>query len=528
MNRTRRLTRVLAAAGILGLVIMLGNPAYSQAQVPGTQPIPVTIGWDQETLNGLNAINNFRAQQNPPLPPLQVDAVLQYAAAWEANDQMTNGQCFGQSGNPNGPEYYPYAPATMSALATCPHTDSLGRSPGQRLAAFGYTSSASENANFGGGDNAPVRITQGQVAYQGWYDMPDPDASGNPTYAHRLNLIGTQWRVVGLAKQCDVFGHRCFWVFNPGVCLMQAFVPPSGPNPPLPPNRAPACAGTGAVTLPPATLQPPTAPTFTGTWTVDNLHAPTPTVNAILNLTQTGNQVTGTYSYTQPCGPHTGTLTGTVSADRLTISIDETGCNPAFSGGDSGMSVRLSGDGQRIIGGSFWNGTRTGSTPAAAAPTPAPTAAAPTPGPSPTAAAPTTAPAATAVATPTATAGGGQCAATPITVGQTINGTLSPADCPAHDGPDRFSDRYSFNGTAGQSVVIGVNSTDFDSSIYLLGAGGAVLAENDDSGGSTNSRIPETGDGFALPAAGTYTIEVTSFSPGAVGAYTLTFAAGGQ
>ena len=83
----------------------------------------------------------------------------------------------------------------------------------------------------------PVSITKGQTAYHGWYALTDPNANGNPTYAHRLNMIAPQWRVVGLAEQCDVFLHRCFWVFNPRTCLMQPFTPPNGgPNPPIPQN----------------------------------------------------------------------------------------------------------------------------------------------------------------------------------------------------------------------------------------------------------------------------------------------------
>jgi uncharacterized protein YkwD len=368
----RFLFRLMAVVGVLGTVA-LQNPASSYAQAAGTTPIPVSIGWNQETLNGLNAINNFRAQQNPPQEPLQVDAALQYAAAWEVNDQMTNGQWFGQRASQQQPNYYPYAPLTSSPLSSCPHTDSLGRDPLTRIAAFGYTGGTSENANFGASDTTPTSITKGQNAFQGWYDLADPDANGNPTYAHRKNLIDPQWRVVGLAEQCDAFGHRCFWVFDPGTCLMQAFTPSTGaPNPSIPQdpqNPVPACAGAGTpVQLPAATLQPPAVPSFTGTWTVDNFDGGVG--GGPISLTQTGNQVTGMFSSTDPSGcAVNGTLTGTLNVDVLTFSTNYT---PACVPGNSGETLRLVEDGQSFVGvGIRWDGIRSAG---AAAPTPAPVA----------------------------------------------------------------------------------------------------------------------------------------------------------
>jgi hypothetical protein len=53
-----------------------------------------------------------------------------------------------------------------------------------------------------------------------------------------------------------------------------------------------------------------------------------------------------------------------------------------------------------------------------------------------------------------------------------------------------------------------------------------VLASDDDGGGSLNSRIP-SGSGFlALPATGTYTIEVTSSRSNVTGSYTVSLTSG--
>ncbi len=118
-------------------------------------------------------------------------------------------------------------------------------------------------------------------------------------------------------------------------------------------------------------------------------------------------------------------------------------------------------------------------------------------------------------------AGGGVCAATPIGLGQSMNGTLAISDCSLGDGT--YVDAYSFSGTANQQVSILMTSSAFDTYLYLLNPDGSVLRINDDlnPGVDTNSRIPATGY-FTLPANGTYTILANSFDAGATGAYVLT------
>lgn len=130
--------------------------------------------------------------------------------------------------------------------------------------------------------------------------------------------------------------------------------------------------------------------------------------------------------------------------------------------------------------------------------------------------------------------------ATAIAPGQTLNGNLSIADCPYGTG-DRvsaFMDRYKFNGTAGQNILIEMNSTipvelgGIDTFLYLMAPNGSIVAQNDDIALSTqrNSRIlctdfdpgPCDVEYFTLPQTGTYTIVATSFSEGEAGAYSLT------
>jgi hypothetical protein len=91
-----------------------------------------------------------------------------------------------------------------------------------------------------------------------------------------------------------------------------------------------------------------------------------------------------------------------------------------------------------------------------------------------------------------------------IAFGQMMQGRLEQGDQTMNDGT--YADVWTFQGTGGQTVTIDVRSDEFDTYGQLLNASGDRLAEDDDSGGSTNSRIT-----FALPASGQYQIVVNNF-----------------
>ncbi len=120
--------------------------------------------------------------------------------------------------------------------------------------------------------------------------------------------------------------------------------------------------------------------------------------------------------------------------------------------------------------------------------------------------------------------GGGACAPTPISIGQTVNGNLTTSACPLGDGT--FYDSYSFTASAGQQVSVLMTSSQFDTYLIMNRPDGSVLTENDDGGGGTNSRIPP-GSGFiTLPVSGTYTIWANAFdSTDTTGTYQLTLSA---
>ena len=111
------------------------------------------------------------------------------------------------------------------------------------------------------------------------------------------------------------------------------------------------------------------------------------------------------------------------------------------------------------------------------------------------------------------------CSVTPISAGQTLNGTLSAADCSLVTG--EFVDTYVFSAVIGQQVAIGMSSTAFDSYLYLIAPNGSLLAVDDDglSLGGTNSRIPQISGFITLPASGVYTIYASSFDSFVTGDY---------
>ena len=116
------------------------------------------------------------------------------------------------------------------------------------------------------------------------------------------------------------------------------------------------------------------------------------------------------------------------------------------------------------------------------------------------------------------------CVTTPLPVSLFVNGFLGPSDCRSPSrGVEHFADRHSFNGTAGQRVVIlmATSSGGLDPYVYLIGPDGYVLTQDDDGAGGVTSRIPSAGTTFTLPDTGVYIIEATTFARQQTGSYAL-------
>ncbi len=103
----------------------------------------------------------------------------------------------------------------------------------------------------------------------------------------------------------------------------------------------------------------------------------------------------------------------------------------------------------------------------------------------------------------------------PIQPGQTLRDQLTRNDIPTGQGG--FARDYQIQLQAGSQVTIDVSSASFDAIVYLIGADGAAIAENDDGPDGTSNALL-----FArIMTTGTYTIRVRSFGEAMGGNFTL-------
>lgn len=119
-----------------------------------------------------------------------------------------------------------------------------------------------------------------------------------------------------------------------------------------------------------------------------------------------------------------------------------------------------------------------------------------------------------AAGTATGTASG----AAQLRAGQTVSGDLSTSDRRLTD--DSYFDLYEYRGQPGETVVVTLRSSAFDT--FLQGGapsgGEFTIDETDDDGaGGTDSRITAT-----LGSSGTYQVRANSLGAGETGSYTIT------
>ncbi|HRN54625.1 MAG TPA: PPC domain-containing protein, partial [Gemmatimonadaceae bacterium] len=105
-------------------------------------------------------------------------------------------------------------------------------------------------------------------------------------------------------------------------------------------------------------------------------------------------------------------------------------------------------------------------------------------------------------------------------VGATVSGRLTPNSALLTDGSS--FDAYTFEGQAGQSIEISMESTDFDAFLALgIYGSDSVIARDDDGGNNSDAFIVAR-----LPRTGRYVIIANSYGRDAAGAYTLGVRAG--
>ncbi len=164
----------------------------------GGSPQPL----DNEELSFLTLINNYRAQNGAPA--LVVSTTLQNASQWMSNDMATNNNAS--------------------------HTDSLGRSVGTRLAAFGYN-------YFPYGENISGGSADAQSAFTGFQNACDPDATGACTYAHRKNMLNASFLAIGIKRVYNANStYGWYWTTDFGGVVDQVFYAPPPPPPPSTPS----------------------------------------------------------------------------------------------------------------------------------------------------------------------------------------------------------------------------------------------------------------------------------------------------
>jgi Domain of unknown function (DUF4082)/Cysteine-rich secretory protein family len=149
---------------------------------------------DAEQSTFLTLINNYRAQNGAG--PLQVSIALQNASQWMSTD--------------------------MAAKSYFSHTDSAGRDPFARQTAFGYT-------HYPAGENIAAGNSDAQNTLVQWQNACDPDASGNCTYAHRVNMLNSSYKVLGIGRAYNAASpYRWYWTTDFGGFVDQTL----GSNPP--------------------------------------------------------------------------------------------------------------------------------------------------------------------------------------------------------------------------------------------------------------------------------------------------------
>jgi uncharacterized protein YkwD len=151
---------------------------------------------DTEQAAFLTLINNYRAQNG--VGPLQVSVALQNSSQWMSTDMATR-------------NYFS-------------HTDSLGRTPGTRIQAFGYP-------YYPWGENIAAGYSDAQSTFTQWQNACDPDSTGACTYAHRLNMLNGSFKVMGIGRAYSASAtYRWYWTTDFGGVVDQLL----GPTPPAP------------------------------------------------------------------------------------------------------------------------------------------------------------------------------------------------------------------------------------------------------------------------------------------------------
>ena len=180
----KRLVLTLILTLALALVAVAGMP-----QGAGADP-----ALDGEEQAFLALINNYRAQNG--LGTLSLNTELTNASDWMSNDMGAN-------------NYFS-------------HTDSLGRDPFQRMAAFGYS------YNTWKGENLAAGADTAQGAFNLWKNSP----------GHNANMLNANFKVIGIGR-VYTGGSTYGWYWTNDFGGQGSAPPPPAPTPTPPPPPPP-------------------------------------------------------------------------------------------------------------------------------------------------------------------------------------------------------------------------------------------------------------------------------------------------
>lgn len=110
------------------------------------------------------------------------------------------------------------------------------------------------------------------------------------------------------------------------------------------------------------------------------------------------------------------------------------------------------------------------------------------------------------------------CAPQSLTLGNSVTGQWASTCVSTHRGNGYYAAYYTFTLPAPADVTLNLDASTQDTYLYLLTGNdkqGAVITSNDDSNGTSNSQITRS------LAAGTYTLEATTYLAGRTGAFSV-------
>ncbi|HZS09921.1 MAG TPA: CAP domain-containing protein [Blastocatellia bacterium] len=225
-----RSLQALALLISISLLICFAFPPAKRAQ-----SLPALDGEEQAFLA---LINDYRQQNG--LGPLQASATLTAASKWMSSD--------------------------MASLNYFSHTDSLGRGPGSRLAAFGY------GYNTWWGENIAAGYASAADTFAQWKNSPP----------HNANMLNPNFHAIGIGRFYNgVATYRWYWTTDFGGYVDQTIGDPSPtPTPVVTPTPTPTPEPTPVIVptpTPTPTPEPIATPTPTPTPTPEPTPTPTPT-----------------------------------------------------------------------------------------------------------------------------------------------------------------------------------------------------------------------------------------------------------